>query len=291
MDIRLINNSKVNRQKWDDTVTQSSSNFFATSKALDINSSTWQAIVVDDYELVMPIVPQTRYGIPYLVQPLFFQQLGVFQKQQEPIVIDPFLRFIKKRFPFIVYNFNTNNTTKTVSKSILFRKTYSLDLNKPIEELKMNFSKSHRKNISKTQSNLLYIDELNSPDLFLPFLRTFYQSKNMSFVKEKNYLGLKNIIYATFNHSKLLGCYDNNELIGMAYFLTYMNRCTLYSCTNEKGHEKKATFALVNAFIEQNSYPNGILDFAGSDILGIAEFNKGWGSILEQYPQFSNRWL
>jgi hypothetical protein len=55
---------------------------YAYSWYLDIVSPGWDALVKDDYKSVMPLTWRKKYGIKYLYQPFFTQQLGVFSSDK-----------------------------------------------------------------------------------------------------------------------------------------------------------------------------------------------------------------
>ncbi len=38
----------------------------------------WDALVLDDYQAVMPLTWRSKFGIRYLYQPAFTQQTGIF---------------------------------------------------------------------------------------------------------------------------------------------------------------------------------------------------------------------
>ena len=52
------------------------------------------------------------------------------------------------------------------------------------------------------------------------------------------------------------------------------------------GRNKKAHFFLLDQLIKEFAGENRILDFEGSEIPGIAEFYRKFGSINEPYPFF-----
>jgi hypothetical protein len=47
---------------------------------LDRTAVVWDALVWGDYEFVMPLPVRKKWGIQYVYQPLFCQQLGIFPK-------------------------------------------------------------------------------------------------------------------------------------------------------------------------------------------------------------------
>ncbi|MEA2107399.1 MAG: hypothetical protein U9P82_11900, partial [Bacteroidota bacterium] len=77
--INHLQNAQIDKQKWDLTIENSHNGLvYALSWYLDVVSPGWNALVLGDYEAVMPLPVKQKFGLEYLVQPPFCQQLGVF---------------------------------------------------------------------------------------------------------------------------------------------------------------------------------------------------------------------
>ena len=70
------------------------------------------------------------------------------------------------------------------------------------------------------------------------------------------------------------------------FFLRGKQRNIFFSASNIEGRNLKAAFVLVDLFIKKNANTNQILDFAGSMIKCIADFNKGFGAVETQYVSY-----
>src|SRR5690606_31954046 len=82
---------------------------YAWSFYLDIISPGWDALVMGDYEMVMPLTGKKKWGISYLYQPAFTQQSGIFGKHIDANIITKFLNKAATQFPFIEINLNYGN--------------------------------------------------------------------------------------------------------------------------------------------------------------------------------------
>ena len=79
--IKHLRHNEVDKKKWDDCIDNAFNGIiYAYSWYLDIVCPTWDALIEDDYEKVMPLTHNNKLGISYLYPPLFTQQLGVFSK-------------------------------------------------------------------------------------------------------------------------------------------------------------------------------------------------------------------
>ena len=66
-------------------------------------------------------------------------------------------------------------------------------------------------------------------------------------------------------------------------FLQLKNKFIIFSGTTSEALKTGAMFLLTNHFIKDHANKNYILDFAGSNIKGIAERNKGFGATEYKY--------
>ncbi|MEA3446653.1 MAG: hypothetical protein U9R19_18205, partial [Bacteroidota bacterium] len=83
MAIRFLIHKQIDKRKWNQCIKSSVNGIvYAYSWYLDIVSENWEALVEDDYKSVMPLTINEKYGISYLRQPIFTQQLGVFSSQR-----------------------------------------------------------------------------------------------------------------------------------------------------------------------------------------------------------------
>ncbi|MGZ3950491.1 MAG: hypothetical protein ACXVBZ_03805, partial [Flavisolibacter sp.] len=70
---------EVEIDKWDRCISGSSNGLiYAYSYYLDATADNWDALVLNDYQAVMPLPWRKKFGVFYLYQPSFAAQLGVF---------------------------------------------------------------------------------------------------------------------------------------------------------------------------------------------------------------------
>ena len=108
--IHYLQHNQINLTKWDATIAECG-NIYAYSWYLDVVHPGWNALVEDDYQSVMPITGGKKFGVNYLFQPYFVQQLGVFSKQ--PLTsekLSDFLNAIPKKYRFAEIRLNESNT-------------------------------------------------------------------------------------------------------------------------------------------------------------------------------------
>jgi hypothetical protein len=81
--IRYLKRQEIDPVKWDACIDGASNGLiYAYSFYLDHMAAQWDALVWNDYDAVMPLTWNKKWGIKYLYQPPLTQQLGVFIKKQ-----------------------------------------------------------------------------------------------------------------------------------------------------------------------------------------------------------------
>lgn len=279
MPIKHYQHQEIDKQKWDDVISTSENHlFYAYSWYLDIVSPDWEALIWDDYEYIMPLPIKRKFKIPYLVQPVLTQQLGVFSKKK--IDSEIMEKFVHK-IPYYSYELNLNE--KNHYPEIEDRPNYLLDLSPSYELISGKFSKNTFRNIDKAlKAGLNICTELDVNE-FLDFydsVQKNYQSVNIKVIKR---------LTESDKASGMIqfwGIRDKeNELIAILSMVVSYNRITyLLPVSNEKGKKLSAMFMIVNEMILKYSGKNYVLDFEGSSVEGIARFYKGFGA--ENHPYF-----
>jgi hypothetical protein len=109
--IKYLRQNQIDKKKWDECIKKSENGLiYAYSSYLDAMADNWDAIIVNDYEVVMPLPWRRKYFIKYLYQPPFIQQLGVFYRGTLPEnTYSNICHFIKKRFGYSSFFINYAN--------------------------------------------------------------------------------------------------------------------------------------------------------------------------------------
>ena len=130
--IQYLTRPQIDTAKWDQCISRAvNGRIYAYSYYLDCMSQNWDALVLNDYEAVMPLTRNSKYGIHYLYQPFLAAQLGVFGSDN----VQLFIEAIPDHFRYIDIYLNSGNTKAMNTESVLLRDNYILDLNHPYEVL------------------------------------------------------------------------------------------------------------------------------------------------------------
>ena len=108
MEISYLTYQQINKKKWDACIdTASNGLIYAYSFYLDAMARNWDGLVLstgphleNDYEAVMPLTWNKKYGISYLYQPPFTACLGIFGDQISAETVNEFLKAIPSSFSY-----------------------------------------------------------------------------------------------------------------------------------------------------------------------------------------------
>lgn len=282
--ISFCKHNNIDFKKWDDCILNSiNRKIYSFSWYLDIVANkSWDALILDDYKAVMPLPYRRKLGKEYIYMPYFTQSLGVFFRDKNDIVgFKNFLNYIPKKIKFIDYNYFENLEIINNCK-ILFekRKNQFLSMKSNYNEIYASFSNSHKKNIRRAASHELLFEEFSCSGAdFVSFFKSNLGGK-LNFAK-KDYDCLNKIITFSINNKKgsLYVVKKLDVILNMAFLLFDNNRIYLLASASSKdGKSKKSSFFLLNELIKKYSSDYDILDFCGSNIQGIYDYNNGFGA-------------
>ncbi|NOX85863.1 MAG: hypothetical protein GXO86_07860 [Chlorobi bacterium] len=288
--IRYIKNSGIDNKKWDNCIKKSvNGNPYALSWYLDIIHGEWEALVEGDYERVMPLTGKKKYGIWYLYQPYFAQQLGVFSTEKlNPETVKNFLRAIPPQYRYVDINLNSFNKIEGEEYEIIYNSNYMLDLIHDYEKISVAYSKNTKRNLKKSRLHRLSMMKGVKPE---ELIRLFRENRGRTLKKwgEIQYRHLGRLMYSSIYKGKgvIYGVYDErNQLCAGAFFVKSNNRLIfLFSGTSEKGREVAAMTYLIDGVIEEFTPSRLVLDFEGSNNPDLARFYKGFGAKETHYPR------
>ena len=273
----------IDYAKWDDCIRKSfNGNIYAYSWYLDIVCNTWDALIEDDYKTVMPLTGKKKYGINYLYQPVFTQQLGVFSVDKfSAEKVQEFLSAIPAKYKLIEINLNKFNSIDSGNFKTKNNLTHELDLINSYMNLRIHYAVNTMRNITKGKKNNLTVNyKANPTDIIQLFRKN--RGKDIEQLKNKEYKILKTLIEFCIvrGYGASWGAYTaKNELCAGAFFVQSHNKVIfLFSATNATAKKNGAMSFLIDQFIQENAQRNLTFDFEGSNDKNLARFYKSFGS-------------
>ena len=168
--IHYLKRNELNIEKYDYCIeTSFNSRIYAYSWYLDIVADNWDALVLNDYEAVMPLPWRSKYFIKYIYPPAWTQQLGVFSESEiSKKIISIFIKAIPKKFKKVTIQFNSQNDLSLFKTQK--RVNLILNLNYPYDVLYNSFRKDRKKRLRQfSNENLKIIDTVNFKELIKVF--------------------------------------------------------------------------------------------------------------------------
>jgi hypothetical protein len=249
-------------------------------------SKNWDALVLNDYEAVMPLTWNRKYGIKYLYQPFLAAQLGVFGKHVTEDIVGQCCYASQEYFKFIEISLNSGNIFSAPSGFSILRSNYELDLSKSYEILQAGYSENTRRNIRKAEEAGHYLqkgfDVGQVIELAIQQMRSYTKSSKENI---RNFRRL----YAMLLEKQMATTYgifsaDQKLIASCVYFFSHKRAYYILVGNDPSGRATGASHALIDFFIRDHSGQEMILDFEGSDIAGLAKFYAGFGATHLVYP-------
>lgn len=282
-------NSEIDRKKWDKTISMAENgSIFAISTYLDIVSPGWGAFVSGDYETVFPLPVKQKAHIPYIMHPIFNQQLGLFS-QNTPGNADweLVLKALKTKFSLALLNIS--HLQPDIIKNAGFRysvhNNYVLDISGEYGQIRSGYSTNLKRNLQKAEVHVPEIRKSNDSGLLIQMFKD-NRGREIPFLNDKRYEILKRLItqLCALDHGKIEFAYQENEPVAGIFWVEWKNISVfLFSAVSEKGKQSNAMPFLIDNYISRNAGKIKTLDFEGSDNDSIARFYRGFGAGLLQY--------
>lgn len=288
MKITYIRYTDIDKLKWDKAIDQSvNALVYGYSWYLDgITDGQWDALVYGDYEAVFPLPWKRKYGLKYIYQPFFCQQLGLFSPKGFLLSNSDFINEIPKSFVLIDLQLNLSKGEADLPGRL--RANFRLDLNKPYEVLHRQFSQDVKNNLKKAEKGGIVFQFGIPYQQVMEVNRSAWGELNPA-IQEHHYAQFARVCAAADEKGKLvtIGAYQQGELTGAA--LLFESPGYLFyviSGKTEAGKKTGVMNSIVNAIIKKYASSPLILDFEGSEIEGVAYFYKKFGSINSPYLHF-----
>ena len=286
MGIQYLTYGQIDKKKWDECIeTASNGLIYGYSFYLDSMSKHWDALVLNDYEAVMPLTWNIKYGIHYLYQPPLTPCLGVFGNQLNNTLLNDFLKSIPGKFKYWDFYFNPGNFFQLADFKLYERVNYVLPLKDNYETISNGFRDNIKRNIKKSEKLQLIIKKnIETTDIFDLAKEQALNFSTFTNSDFEHFNELYKLLYQK-EQAATYGVYmPSGQLVASALFLFSHNRAYYILVGNHPdGKTLGASHALINAFIKDHAGQNLLLDFEGSDIPSLAFFYSSFGAREEKY--------
>ena len=288
--IQYLEHKTIDKSKWDALIAECG-NIYAYSWYLDVVHPGWEALVEDDYQAVMPLTGGKKFGVNYLYQPYFVQQLGVFSKADMTAeTTAAFLKAIPSKYRFAEIRLNERNAFIEGVQGVEYHRNVLLDLNQEYEALRANYHQNTKRNLAKAETCNL---QLLSTVIPYHVVALFRDNRGALLDKwgDAEYDILNHLAQVAQKRDAALVLGVNEKGVGRllcaAIFMKTKDRITfLFSGLSEEGKQRQAMTWLLDQVIQQYSHQPMMIDLEGSDDDNLARFYLGFGGEETKYPSY-----
>lgn len=294
MKIIHIKHKDIDKQKWDQCIENSIQGIaYAYSWYLDAVFQNWSALVVEDYVAVFPLTIQSKFGFKYFFTPIFAMQFGVFSSKE---ITDELQLNFYKALPrgIQMYDFTVNsyNNYRPRNFHIKTKECQVVYLDKPYTEIASEYSTNLKRNLNKAIKTKLTIKYSESTEDVISLFQQ-NRGKNIKDLKHNHYNVLNRLILNGIDKDKIkiIECYDDREIIAAGFF-SYCNKRIIYhkGGTNNKGKKYGAMHLIIDFLIQTHQNSDWVLDFGGSSIPSVRQFNRNFSKDAYTYLQLQKSW-
>lgn len=297
--IRFCTHDEIDPIKWNGRIEHSSfPTVFADYDLLSLVSPDWCALILDDYEAVMPLPTRCKWGASYVYTPFFISRLGLFATAPSAQLMRDFVSALPKQYKQCDLCLNPNNDVSALSQnSYQMMASHSLAMNLSYEALQAHYSENTHRNLKTAAKYNLSLTVTDMWSIENLFLNNRGKEKGVAF-KVADYEML--LCMADFWWDRdlvdLVGVKnETGKLIAGACFLKdHQRRWFLFSGRDNAESDKRAMFYLIDEYIKKHAGEDVILDFNGSMNPNVARFYAGFGAQRYEFPVLNyipNSWL
>ena len=285
--LQYLRRNQVDTGKWDQCIDKCPNGLiYAYSFYLDHLAPDWSALVLGDYEAVMPLPLRTKWGVQYIYKPALVASLGVFGQSLTRELVQQFIQAIPPAIKLIDTCLNVGNIFLNPPEFHKLHSNFILPLQLPYEQLYSGYRENIKRNIKRAQKlNNSYSTEIGVEEV-LRLARM--QPDRSSHVTETDYANFTRLYHFLHQQKKAVACgvyTPANELVASCvYFFSHNRAYYILVGNHPNGRTQGASHFLIDRFIHDNAGTGLLLDFEGGDFRNLAFFYSSFGAQLEIYP-------
>jgi len=302
MSIQYVDHHQIDPTKWDSAILRSPHPLvYGLFEYLNaVCESQWDALIYNDYEAVFPLPFKKKFGIKYLVQPVFCQQLGAFGSNVN-VSTNDFLSAIPKRFLRVRLQLNpyfdqTNEVASIQTKpagiiassgKLTTKTNMTIQLSQPLD-----YNKDCKKNLHRlAELPIEYkINAISIRDAIDTYRKAW--GKQNPKIGDEHYQLFANACSEKLSFTVTAHHQKEGDLLGAAVFLITpenTKRSLHYVCAGptEAGKSIGVMHGIIDFVLNRYQGENMLFDFEGSSIASVASFYKKFGATEEPFFCFN----
>ncbi|MDJ0365941.1 GNAT family N-acetyltransferase [Hymenobacter sp. H14-R3] len=296
--IRYLRPGEVDRPQWDALLGRAPNGLiYGLSWYLDIVSPGWAALVKEEagrYVAVLPLPVRTKFGLRYLKQPLFAQQLGLFYLEA-PTAADwqQIGALLRQRFRFITqYAFNTRNQEllgpgQPGLAGAAFT-TYYLSLQPNYPQLLAGYKANRRWRLNQARRRGLRVEPSTDIDLLVRIFAEYTAPKIHGVIGEAYEYRLLRALYAAASQQHMAHMWQaraaTGEVVAMILLFEFNGQLTyIFNSSTPAGKEAGAISVLLDEVFRTYAGRATTFDFEAPEVASVAHFYASFGSVAAPF--------
>jgi hypothetical protein len=285
--LQYLRRNQVDTVKWDQCIDSAPNGLiYAFSFYLDQMAPGWSALVLGDYEAVMPLPIRKKMGVTYIYKPGFIASLGVFGQSLTRELVQQFIQAIPSSIKLIDTCLNAANIFSNPPEFPRLHSNFILSLQSSYEQLYNGYRDNIKRNIKRAQKlNNRYATDVDVADV-LALARL--QPDRTSHFTEADYANFTSLYNFLQQQKKAVACgvyTPANELVASCvYFFSHNRAYYILVGNHPNGRTQGASHFLIDRFIHDHAGTGLLLDFEGGDFHNLAFFYSSFGAQLEVFP-------
>lgn len=289
--LQYLQRKQIDTQQWDRCIANAANGLlYAHSFYLDHMADNWDALVLGDYEAVMPLTWRRKFGICYLYQPFVTASLGVFTSLPiDEALMTTFISQIPRKFKLIDIDLNSGNNALN-GKQVTPRKNYELALTGSYNELQQQYNRHARRKLKKAEEAGLRLAEGIAVERIADLSYQMMQGRDT--VAKEDYDRFVQLFKTIQPHVEACNCMAaldaNGNIVASDINIVYNKRIySLLAGNTPDSNESGGFYFVLDQLIKKYAGSGYVLDFEGSDLPGIAFLFECLGGQLTWYPHLT----
>ena len=284
--IIYLRNHEIDYAKWDACISNASNGLiYGYAYYLTHMAKNWDALILNDYEAVMPLIWNKKMGIRYCYQPPFMQQAGWFGNLTTELA----KQLLEKITGFTKYGdwmFNYGNLEVAYWNGSNSLTNYVINLDLDYLGLRKNYKTVLLNNLKIASKRYLEYTSSNDIDAVIQHYRAYYGDR-IPHVKEAHYKNFANLCHQLRTTEQCIIREVKDEqsnIISSVLLLKDSNR--IYNVINiitKNGRRLSGNHYLYDCILKEFAGSKLIFDFEGSDLPGVKSFYENFGPVNQPY--------
>lgn len=289
--LQYLHRHQIDTVKWNQCIDNAANGLlYAHALYLDHMAGDWDALVLGDYEAVMPLTWRKKFGFYYLYQPFVTSPLGVFSSMPiDKALMETFISGIPGKFKLIDIDLNVANNCLDSSLATQ-RRNYVLPLTSEYEALQQNYNRHARRKLRKAREAGLQIKEGIAIEEIAALSYTMMMEKDsVEKADYEKFIRLFKTIQPFVESCNTIAALDaGGNIIASDIHIVHNKRIySLLAGNVAKSDEVGGFYFVLDSLIKKYAGTGYLFDFEGSDVPGIAFLFECLGGQLTWYPHLT----